>query len=413
LSEQLIPAATTGELAVTVRLPPGYRLEPGETIEVVVDSTSVGNAPWRGSLGPGPHRVWIGGKRFRSKPAEISIAKGSVVDLPITATLAPGTVEVRGHGTEIRFNGGVVGRGSFQGEVAVGRYEVVVERPGFEPFGTIIDVKPGARLVVDVPAGNVSPTGVPNADSTARAGVDGDSEPDGGGEDDGVGLYFEFAAMGLFGMNSTHQWNDDCPRVDDPVTGQDLGVTCDTRVPIGGALGARLGIGLGVVGIEGFGMGAGDWSSARLNGLSIPGVPAYLSEMHVGRVGFALGGGLRLSTPPAGLRLSLGLGGGLVFRSIYSNVSSLDGSSSSSYTAPVVIGDVTLRLGGTLSLGVLAWVEFSDTVTIKPDLSSLSSLPSAGGQNPGQQLEDAVGDVTVFQGTQVFIGPMLAFHFGA
>jgi hypothetical protein len=102
-----------------------------------------------------------------------------------------------------------------------------------------------------------------------------------------------------------------------------------------------------------------------------------------------------------------------VYRSIYSDVSSLDGSRSSSYTAPVVIADLTLRLGDTLSLGVLGWVEFSDTVTIRPNLSSFANQPSFGGQNAAQQLEEALGDVTVFQGTQVFIGPTLAFHFGA
>lgn len=404
LVKELQREASTGELRVTVRLPPGYKLELAEEIEVIVDGKPVGSAPWSGSLGPGNHRVWITGKRFRSRPAEIAVAKGSVVDLPITATLTPGIVQVRGHGGEIRFNGGVVGQGSFEGEVAVGRYEVVVARPGFEPFGTIVEVKPGERVVVDVPAGNVSPTGVPSAESQAEPSNGGEPEDE---DDDGTGLYFELAAAGLFGMNSTHQWKDDCPRVNDPVSGQR--VTCDTRAPIGGALGGRLGLGLGVIGIEGFGIGAGDWSSARLNGLTFPGVPAYLSEMHVGRVGFAVGGGLRLSTPPAGLRLSLGAGGGLVFRSIYSNISSLDGSSSSSYTAPVVIGDLTLRLGGTLSFGVIVWVEFSDTVTIKPNLSNVSGLPAG----VGQELEDAFGEVTVFQGTQVFIGPMLAFHFGA
>lgn len=217
-------------------------------------------------------------------------------------------------------------------------------------------------------------------------------------------LYLDIFGAGLFGLESTHEWNHDCPDVTDPMTGEDLAISCDARIPIGGALGLRLGLIVrGAVGFEAFAIGAGDWSKVDIEGFDVPGVPASLESMQIGRVGGALGGGLRLSTPTQGLRFSVGFGPGVAFRRVYTNVSSLDGSSTN-YAAPMLLGDVSVTFGKSFTIGVVAWAEFSKTISIEPDLSSIPGAEEAA--SSFTQIER----VTVFQGTQWFIGPMIAFH---
>lgn len=217
-------------------------------------------------------------------------------------------------------------------------------------------------------------------------------------------IYLDIFGAGLFGLESTHEWSHDCPDLTDPMTGEDLPLRCDARIPIGGALGLRLGLLLHeTVGFEAFAIGAGDWSKVNLKGFDVPGVPASLESMQIGRVGGVLGGGLRLSTPTTGLRFSAGLGPGVAFRRVYTNVSSLDGSSTN-YAAPILLSDLSLTFGKSFTIGVVAWAEFSRTIDIEPDLSSIPGAEEAAAAYT--QIER----VTVFQGTQWFIGPMLSFH---
>ena len=217
-------------------------------------------------------------------------------------------------------------------------------------------------------------------------------------------FYLDIFGAGLFGLKSTHEWNDDCPEVTDPMTGEDLALRCDARIPMGVALGVRLGLKLkDAVGFEAFAIGAGDWSKVGLEGFDVPGVPASLESMQIDRVGGALGGGLRLSTPSTGLSISTGFGPGVAFRRVYTNVSSLDGSSTN-YAAPMLLGDVSITFGESFTVGVVGWAEFSKTISVEPDLSSIPGAEEAA--SGFTQIER----ITVFQGPQWFIGPMLAFH---
>lgn len=222
-------------------------------------------------------------------------------------------------------------------------------------------------------------------------------------KDDG-GMYADLLGLGMFGTESTHEWKNECP-FSDPT----FDLSCDVRSPLGIGAGARLGYGFGLIGLEGFAIGTADWSRASINGLDelgvdVSAVPSYLRDMQIGRVGGGFGGGLRLMTPDVGLRLSAGVGGGIALRHIYSNVSSLE-ESAAGYAAPMLLGDVTLTIGGFLSLGAFAWVEFVDSVAIRPDFSGLG--PAA------QIITSQIGEeVVVFEGPQVFVGPLLSLHFG-
>lgn len=222
------------------------------------------------------------------------------------------------------------------------------------------------------------------------------------------GLYVDLNLGALFGLQSTHEWREVCPEVTD----LDWAPSCRTTPPFGLALEGRLGFRIGALGIEGFGLAAGDWSSAQLEGdePTIP-LPDFATDMNVGRVGGGLGGGLRLMN--SGLfRVSVGVGGGVMFRHVYTNVSSLDGSSQG-YVAPLVRADLSFTLLKFLNIGVLGWIEFSPEVIVTPNLEAAGGIADVMlPQAQVDALEGALGDVTVFEGNQVFIGPYAGFHFG-
>ncbi|MCH2110803.1 MAG: hypothetical protein MK135_15900, partial [Polyangiaceae bacterium] len=153
-----------------------------------------------------------------------------------------------------------------------------------------------------------------------------------------------------------------------------------------------------VLGIELFGLGAGDWSQASLDTSNTLVLPSFLENTQVGRVGGGLGGGLRLSTPGKSVRLSAGAGAGVMFRHVYTNLSVIDGTRTG-YASPLLLTDVSLLFGKTLSLGIVAWVEFSRDITVAAQLGDF--LPGA------TELP-----ITLFSGPQFFLGPTIALHFG-
>ncbi len=225
-------------------------------------------------------------------------------------------------------------------------------------------------------------------------------EPKEGDDGPGFGLYVDADGAAMFSFASTHEWKDGCPAAS--IGTEAWAPACSTSAPIGLMADAKLGFRFGYVGVELMGVFAGDWSRAAFD-QPVPGLDID-STMDVGRVGGGVGGGLRLMTAPGLFRISGGAGGGVLFRHVYSTISSLDGKSTG-YAAPFVMGDVTITLLRFLNVGVVAMVEFSKDITLEPDFSKVAG-PAAG------PLEDAVGPVTVFQGPQFFIGPRVGLHFG-
>lgn len=217
-------------------------------------------------------------------------------------------------------------------------------------------------------------------------------------------IYLSGNGIFAFGLNSSHEWKENCPSVPEMSWTPDCAVT----KPLGLAVEGRLGVRLGMFGLEGFLLGAADWTSARLEGEQLPiDLPVFAQGMQIGRVGGAIGGTVRIMTPPARAQISAGIGGGVMLRHVFTSVSSLDGSSKG-YTAPMMRADFTFTVFKFLNLGVMGWVEFSKDVVISPDLSDAPGLPA-------DELDpylDALGDVAVFRGSQFFIGPFGGFAFG-
>jgi hypothetical protein len=236
------------------------------------------------------------------------------------------------------------------------------------------------------------------------------------------GLYLGMNAAAISGLKSTHEWATGCPTITPSNEAVDqlaaLGLAppftawnpqCSVRGPLGAAVEGRLGIRMKVIGLEAFLLGGIDFSSAHLDTSTAPfEIPAYASDMYIGRVGGGPGIGARFMTLPGMFRFTAGVGAGAMIRYVFTNVSSLDGSSVN-YVAPMIRADLNIVLLSFLSIGVMGWVEFADPVKIRPDLSALNVSFN------GLQLDvylKGLERVTVFQGNQYFIGPYLGLHFG-
>lgn len=63
----------------------------------------------------------------------------------------------------------------------------------------------------------------------------------------------------------------------------------------------------------------------------------------------------------------------------------------------MLLGDLSVTFGDSLTIGVVGWAEFSKTISIEPDLSSIPGAKEAA--DSFSQIER----VAVFQGTQWFI----------
>jgi hypothetical protein len=228
------------------------------------------------------------------------------------------------------------------------------------------------------------------------------------------GFYLSGSAGFLWGVRSTHAWTTDCPEIApaSPLVAQALNFTswappCSTRPPLGLMMEGRFGLRFKYIGLEGFLLGSADWSSAGLGGDPPIPIPKYAQQMEIGRVGGGPGIGIRFMTKPKPVQFTIGAGGGIFARFVYSNVSSLDGSSVS-YLAPMARGDLSFVFAKHFIVGVMGWAEFSESVTVRPDLGMLG-LPAAP---DGGDLLTGLDKVTVFQGTQFFLAPYLGIQFG-
>lgn len=220
------------------------------------------------------------------------------------------------------------------------------------------------------------------------------------------GAYVDMDSAFLFGLKSGHEWNSNCPEITSPSPPISWNPGCSASAPLGFAVEGRLGLLFRNVGLEAFLLGAADWSTAALHGEPPIPLPSYAREMQIGRVGGGPGIGMRYLTKPKGVRFTAGFGGGLFARFVYTNMTSLDGSSDA-YLAPMLRADMSLVLTKFFNVGVLGWAEFSGDVTVKPDISAIGEAANI----PNLEL-NGMDRVVVFSGTQYFIGPYLGLHFG-
>lgn len=253
-------------------------------------------------------------------------------------------------------------------------------------------------------AGQPAPSDQDSAPSSAAPSEVAPPASQAAGEDDGpgFGIYFDLDAAMTFSPGEANDWAANCPSVDSGVPGVAWNPQCTGSSPLGVLSDARLGLRFDYIGVEAFGLFAGDWSKMDFSE-SIPGLEGS-ARVDIGRVGGGLGGGVRLMSSPGLFRISAGAGGGVIFRHVYSTVSSLEGANTG-YQAPIFLADVNITLLHFLNIGVITMLEFSKDVAVNPDFGAI------GGQ-VGEAFDDAIGPITVFQGTQFFIGPRVGLHIG-
>lgn len=225
------------------------------------------------------------------------------------------------------------------------------------------------------------------------------------------GLYATLAAGMTFTPGDNHEWGDgqNCPSGSIPGTNETWSPGCSASDPLGGFVEFRLGYSFGIIGVEGFALGAADWSTGKIvddQNLLQGTLPDFLTNMQIGRAGGGFGGNVRVQSLPGPVRVSGGLGAGGMFRYVYSNLSSLEGNSEA-YVAPIIRADVGVVLLNLFTIGAMGWAEFSSDVTLTPDLNAVIPNPDVA-----DAVETAIGDITVYQGTQYFLGFFVGLHMG-
>lgn len=213
-----------------------------------------------------------------------------------------------------------------------------------------------------------------------------------------IRFYFGGRIAAVFGLHSTHQWKDKCPDLSG--AGLTEKPTCSAHAPIGGAIDGHLGIRGKYFGSEGFILGSADYSMAKVNVQSSYAIPDFAEGMHIGRAGAGAGVSFRGFYDTKVVGFNAAVGGGFLWRSVFSSLSSLSGQSEQ-YVAPIFRFDAGLSLFKFLTAGLLGWVEFSKDVVLHPDLSTLGA---------GNAAADVFGDVTVFRGSQFFLGPYIGIR---
>ena len=204
---------------------------------------------------------------------------------------------------------------------------------------------------------------------------------------------------------STHQWLTECPSTQAEGVIPAWNPSCSARAPLGLLGGARVGYNFAPFGVEAFGLGAGDWSQANFDE-PFPLAEQAGTSMLIARVGGGFGAGVRLMTEPGLFRVHGGVGGGAMFRHVFTSFSSLDGSSTK-YQAPFLMADLNLTFLKFLNVGVMLMVEFSPDVTVPTNFGAVVPIPELV-----EPVEDALGSTTVFKGPQVFLGPTVGLLFG-
>lgn len=403
----LVSDPTQGSLSV--------RTKSGRPAQLLIDGKEIGPLPWRGSIARGTHDLVArteDGYAAGTLTVRIAPSEHKEVVLDLVEQSGEVTVATASGYDEIRIDGFLVGRGRFTGRLKPGRHRVEITRGDALPFVRELDVTPGANLFVEG-----SPTPVPSAKLTQE-------ERDRKALADESGLYIRLFLNGVFGANERHDLTTST------CTPKGSGGSCDSRKPLGGGGGGRLGYRFGMLAVEGLGIWDVSVASSKVSFANrattgdFEGVPR-LERYAIWRYGAALGAGLRLTTLTPGIRFSAGVSGALAWHNIgwartvtpdatYVDAPIVDSSDDSPYLSPLVLGDAGITLGTSpgvqFVIALQAMLEFAPKTTVpgKEGLK-LGYEPGTGGVT---QLDLESPELTLIQGMQVYWGPVLGLQFG-
>jgi hypothetical protein len=360
-------------------------------VEVLLDGTDVGPAPWEGDVKPGVHVVEAKGADRYAPPKQVDVARRDRVELALELVPTTGRVQVDTHTTDaaIAIDGTAMGKGVWEGTLPAGEHELAIAAAGFRPYARKFLVHAGETFAED-----------------ARL----ESEA-GGGAPRYEGIY---SGLAFFGDASpggaTNAIAQSCP-----------GTSCDPSSPLGAGLLVRVGYSFGWIAVEGLALGEYDYASARvtydgtLASSDLHGGPARIELYDFHRFGGGGAIGARVANKDPHLRFTAGAHfgalerGALYKRSAQSTATGSNDTFTSdtvTYTAPVVLFDLGVIVGwqngAKFHVGGMGMVEILGGPVVAP-ASTGHTLDGQTVGTPALQLAS---------GTQFFLGPVLGFDFG-
>lgn len=123
----------------------------GYNVDVILDGAVVGRTPWRGLIATGEHLVVLrGDKRQGTQPARIEVRQSQVTNMLVIAEELASDLKVKSQlpGGEIRVDGVLVGRDSWEGPVRAGSHRIEIGGNGYVMSERRIDVAAGKTETV-------------------------------------------------------------------------------------------------------------------------------------------------------------------------------------------------------------------------------------------------------------------------
>lgn len=387
------------------------REQNGREVHVFIDGQDKGPAPWEGDLPAGEHTIEAKGARFASESRKVVVVQRDRLDLALDAAALQGRLRVTTvpATANITIDGNAVGSGAWEGELSEGTHRIEVSLPGQPPQLREISLGRGQLVVQEIP--------IVSALATSREPVY-------------AGIYGRFSIFGQVGSGT--QADNSVP----PATQDDGGFD--------GAAGASLRIGR-----------HWDWYGAEVVGVFMMEHRdrSYTSDTGGGTQlrfrdesnapnGF-IGIGPRVTSKDETVRFTFGIAPGIAIRTFKSrrniegsppNSSGSSGSptggnrfvqtgtgtgstgnggpveetyKAAGYTTFGFVMDGGILIGSTpgakFFLGAQAWIDFAPTLVTGPD--TVIPIPNDAYKQPGR-------GITVVDGTQFFVGPVLGLQFG-
>ena len=372
-------AMTTGHLVVSA--PPDAR------VEVFVDGTDMGPAPWEGEVKPGVHVVEARGAGQLAPAKQIEVARRARTEMALELTSATGRVQIDTHTADaaITVDGAPMGKGVWEGTLPAGEHQLTIEAAGFRAYKRPFLVHAGETFSEDARLESETPASAPPTYE---------------------GLYSGLEFFGFGAPSASNGIAAACPAS-----------SCQSSSPLGGGLGVRFGYAFGWVAVEAMALGSYDYSTASLTYPRSGATGVARDEVYAfHRFGGGAAIGARFATKHPHTRFTGALLGGFeTMGNIYKQDASPIGatgspseqtSSTTTYTAPLLMVDAGVLVGwangAKLHVSLVTMLQFVGGAVMGPGFSS-TNLGTGTFTTPPLQ---------VAQGTQVFVGPMIGFDFG-
>lgn len=415
-------------------------------LTVYVDGNAIGPAPRLVSLAPGIHEITASGVGIEVYPVQVRVEPQKTISIGLTVVPEPARFEIDPVAADavLFVDGKTFGVGKREIRLTPGRHHLELRREGHQTQRLSLDVQPGQKAqlraapyvtlsttrhtmpvsapssqrqqnvappgamssppragqnapAVASPSGNVQPTAPPSPAPLPAPDASAQSSPY-------RGIFGSFIVPIMLGGKSTHSYLNDCPA-------KAFEGACTATAPRGGGVALRLGYFYEWVGLELIGGGALDVSTTELK---LPPIPAISSTMQNAagrnvfvRAGGMYGLGLRLAIPMQGIRITVGADYLFLHRKVYAIPDSFAGTSLS-YKVPGWFIDGGIQLGSTpgarFYLGAFALIEQAHDLPLTRNLAALGIDPSV--------VPEALTKMVVYQGRQVFFGPLLGIAFG-